>query len=187
MTSGLAVKQNFSGIDVFDNVKSSQGAFSIFSIADDLIDSLQIELNSGTSANLFSKSSTAILRLPNSGPEADVSFKLLIDGKTVSLNEKVYGSDYSGLANKINSYSGQTGITATYTKNNQLSLQGDVDNLIISDFDLRGSGNSQPVIEILDQTATSVVDKISIQSLENSTITGKSLTLLSISRQSERK
>lgn len=173
VTSGLAVKQNFSGIDVFDNVKSSQGAFSIFSIADDLIDSLQIELNSGTSANLFSESSTAILRLPNSGPEADVSFKLLIDGKTVSLNEKVYGSDYSGLANKINSYSGQTGITATYTKNNQLSLQGDVDNLIISDFDLRGSGNSQPVIEILDQTATSVVDKISIQSLENSTITGK--------------
>ena len=89
VTSGLAVKQNFSGIDVFDNVKSSEGAFSIFSIADDLIDSLQIELNSGTSANLFSKSSTAILRLPNSGPEADVSFKLLIDGKTVSLNEKV--------------------------------------------------------------------------------------------------
>ena len=42
-----------------------------------------------------------------------MSFKLLIDGKTVSLNEKVYGSDYSGLANKINSYSGQTGITAT--------------------------------------------------------------------------
>ena len=60
MTSWLGSQTELFRIDVFDNVKSSQGAFSIFFIADDLIDSLQIELNSGTSANLFSESSTAI-------------------------------------------------------------------------------------------------------------------------------
>ena len=53
VSSGLSVKQNFSGSDVFMNVRGENGQFSVFELVDDLINSLKADLNSGISSNLF--------------------------------------------------------------------------------------------------------------------------------------
>ena len=53
VTPGLAVRQNFSGLEVFQKINGSDGDFSVFEVVDNLIDSLKIDLNSGKSSNLF--------------------------------------------------------------------------------------------------------------------------------------
>ena len=53
VTPGLAVRQNFSGLEVFQKINGPDGEFSVFEVVDDLIESLKIDLNSGKSSNLF--------------------------------------------------------------------------------------------------------------------------------------
>ena len=48
---------------------------SVFEVVDDLIESLKIDLNSGKSSNLFASSQSATIKLPNTGPKANMSFK----------------------------------------------------------------------------------------------------------------
>jgi len=173
VTPGLTVKQNFSGLDVFQTVPGSDGNFSIFEAVDDLIQSLKVELNGGTSDNLFDTASSTVLKLPNSASEAELGFKLAIDDKIVEINQKVYGNDYSDVVQIINSYSLETGVTATLSSDNQISLSGDADNFFVKDFTYIGSGTLDPEIQILNQLNGEVVDTVTVKSLENSSITGK--------------
>ena len=72
VTPGLAVKQNFSGLEVFQKINGSDGDFSVFEAVDDLIASLKIDLNSGISSNLFVNSQSATIKMPNTGSKANM-------------------------------------------------------------------------------------------------------------------
>ena len=173
VTPGLSVKQNLSGLDVFQAVKSENGAFSVFEVVDDLIESLGGELNSGQTSNLFNSTSSVILKFPNSGPEADISFKMEVDEKIVEISETVYGNDFSHLASIINASTAETGLSASFDGENQLTLTGTGQNLFVKDFEYDGDFSQEPKIEVLDVVDGKSLDLISVNKLQNSVITGK--------------
>ena len=113
MTEALAVKQNFSGFDVFNNIKNENGSFSVFEVVDDLISSLEIDLNSNISSNLFKTSTSAVIKLPSTGPESRMALSLNIDAIRIDIDDVFYGNDFSELVDKINSYTAETGLTAS--------------------------------------------------------------------------
>ena len=173
VTPGLSVKQNLSGLDVFQAVKNENGAFSVFEVVDDLIESLGGELNSGQTSNLFNSTSSVVLKFPNSGPEADISFKMEVDEKIVEISETVYGNDFSHLANVINASTAETGLSASFDGENQLTLTGTGQNLFVKDFEYDGDFSQEPKIEVLDVVDGKSLDLISVNNLQNSVITGK--------------
>ena len=93
VTPGLAVRQNFSGLEVFQKINGSDSDFSVFEVVDDLIESLKIDLNSGKSSNLFSSSQSATVRLPNTGPKANIAFTIEAGEKTINISQDVFGND----------------------------------------------------------------------------------------------
>ena len=134
VTSGLAVRQNFSGSEVFQKINGQNGEFSVFEVVDDLIASLKIDLNSGKSSNLFSSSKSATIRLPNTGPKANISFTIEAGEKTINLSQDIFGNDFSAIASSINSQTAETGLTASFTGDNELVLTGNINELKISEF-----------------------------------------------------
>ena len=124
VTSGLSVKQNFSGMEVFQKIEGSDGDFSIFNLVDDLIESLKIDLNSGQSSNLFRDAKSVAIKLPNTGSEASISFKIEAGENSLDLNEIIYGNDFTALAASINSQTATTGLSASFNGNNQIVLSG---------------------------------------------------------------
>ena len=173
VTEALAVKQNFSGYDVFNNIKNENGSFSVFEVVDDLISSLEIDLNSNISSNIFKTSTSAVIKLPSTGPESRMALSLNIDAIRIDIDDVFYGNDFSELVDKINSYTAETGLTASLVGDNQILLEGDVNTLTVSDFTHYGDDLEQPSIEVLSEKDGTVLQSISEDALMSSNITEK--------------
>ena len=173
VTEALAVKQNFSGFDVFKNIKNENGSFSVFEVVDDLISSLEIDLNSNISSNIFKTSTSAVIKLPSTGPESRMALSLNIDAIRIDIDDVFYGNDFSELVEKINSYTAETGLTASLVGDNQILLEGDVNTLTVSDFTHYGDDLEQPSIEVLSEKDGTVLQSISEDALMSSNITEK--------------
>ena len=173
VTKGLAVKQNFSGLDVFDNIQDQDGAFSVFEVVDDLIASLEIDLNSNVSSNIFKNTSSAVIQLPSTGPEARLAFSLNIDATEIDIDQTFYGNDFSELVNTINSSTADTGLSASLLGDNQIFLEGDVSNLFINKFQYFGNDEAQASIKVLEEKNGAVLQSISENALQSSKITGR--------------
>ena len=171
VTEALAVKQNFSGFDVFNNIQNQNGSFSIFEVVDDLISSLEIDLNSNISSNIFNNSNSAVIKLPSTGPEARMALSLNIDDSQIDIDDVFYGNDFSELVENINSYIADTGLTASLLGDNQILLEGDVNTLKLSNFTYYGDDLEQPSIEILFEKDGTILQNISENALKSSNIT----------------
>ena len=173
VTPGLAVKQNFSGLEVFQKINESDGDFSVFEVVDDLIASLKIDLNSGISSNLFVNSQSATIKMPNTGPKANMSFQIQAGEKIININQDVYGNDFSGLVASINSQTVTTGLTASFNGNNQLVLSGNFNELKISDFKYTGEAVADPSIQVINPSDGSIKENIAQKELQSETIRNK--------------
>ena len=128
------MRQNFSGTEVFLSASDGNEKFSIFEAIDEFSESLNHERSSGTSSNLLSEGQSVGLILPASGAAAQYKFDLSVDGQTYKIDSNVYGNDFSGLVAELNSYTSSTGVTATITSGNQITLYGTPTELKISNF-----------------------------------------------------
>ena len=173
VTPGLAVKQNFSGLEVFQKINGSDGDFSVFEAVDDLIASLKIDLNSGRSSNLFVNSQSATIKMPNTGPKANMSLQIQAGEKIININQDVYGNDFSGLVASINSQTVTTGLTASFNGNNQLVLSGNFNELKISDFKYTGEAVADPSIQVINPSDGSIKENIAQKELQSETIRNK--------------
>ena len=173
VTPGLSVKQNFSGMEVFQKIEGSDGDFSIFNLVDDIIESLEIDLNSGKSSNLFQDAKSIAINLPNTGSEASISFKIEAGENSLELNEVIYGNDFTALAASINSQTATTGLSAIFNGNNQLVLSGNLNNLLISDFTYSGTAEDQPSIDVINVNDGRTRESIAVKSLESEVLRGK--------------
>ena len=173
VTPGLSVKQNFSGMEVFQKIEGSDGDFSIFNLVDDIIESLGIDLNSGKSSNLFQDAKSIAINLPNTGSEASISFKIKAGENSLDLNEVIYGNDFTALAASINSQTATTGLSAIFNGNNQLVLSGNLNNLLISDFTYSGTAEDQPSIDVINVNDGRTRESIAVKSLESEVLRGK--------------
>ena len=171
VTEALAVKQNFSGFDVFNNIQNENGSFSIFEVVDDLISSLEIDLNSNISSNIFNNTNSAVIKLPSTGPEARMALSLNIDDSQIDIDDVFYGNDFSELVESINSYTADTGLTASLLGDNQIFLEGDVNTLKLSNFTYYGDDLEKPSIEILSEKDGTILQNISENALKSSNIT----------------
>ena len=173
VTPGLSVKQNFSGMEIFQKIEGSGGDFSIFNLVDDIIESLEIDLNSGKSSNLFQDAKSIAINLPNTGSEASISFKIEAGENSLDLNEVIYGNDFTALAASINSQTATTGLSAIFNGNNQLVLSGDLNNLLISDFIYSGTAEDKPSIDVINVNDGRTRESIAVKSLESEVLRGK--------------
>jgi flagellar hook-associated protein 3 FlgL len=171
VTEALAVKQNFSGFDVFNNIRNQDGSFSIFEVVDDLISSLEIDLNSNVSSNIFNNSDSAVIKLPSTGPEGRMALSLNVDDIQIDIDDVFYGNDFSEIVENINSYTADTGLTASLLGDNQILLEGDVHSLKLSNFTYYGDDVEQPSIEILSEKDGTILQNISQNALKSSNIT----------------
>lgn len=173
VTPGLSVKQNFSGMEVFQKIEGSDGDFSIFNLVDDIIESLEIDLNSGKSSNLFQDAKSIAINLPNTGSEASISFKIEAGENSLELNEVIYGNDFTALAASINSQTATTGLSAIFNGNNQLVLSGNLNNLLISDFTYSGTAEDKPSIDVINVNDGRTRESIAEKSLDSEVLRGK--------------
>lgn len=173
VTSGLSVKQNFSGMEVFQKIEGSDGDFSIFNLVDDLIESLKIDLNSGQSSNLFRDAKSIAIKLPNTGSEAAISFKIEAGENSLDLNEIIYGNDFTALAASINSQTATTGLSASFNGNNQLVLSGNLNDLVISDFTYSGAADDKPSIDVININDGKIRESIAEKDLDSEVLRGK--------------
>ena len=173
VTSGLSVKQNFSGMEVFQKIEGSDGDFSIFNLVDDLIESLKIDLNSGQSSNLFRDAKSIAIKLPNTGSEASISFKIEAGENSLNLNEIIYGNDFTALAASINSQTATTGLSASFNGNNQLVLSGNLNDLVISDFTYSGAADDKPSIDVININDGKIKESIAEKDLDSEVLRGK--------------
>jgi flagellar hook-associated protein 3 FlgL len=171
ITQGLAVKQNFSGLEVFDNIQNQGSSFSVFEVVDDLIASLEIDLNSNVSSNILNSSGSAIIQLPSTGPEGRMALSLNIDAFEINIDDTFYGNDFSKMVDTINSFTADTGLTASLLGDNQISLNGDVNNVVVSNFTHFGTEENQPSIKVLEEKNGAVLQSISQSTLQSSNIT----------------
>lgn len=173
VTPGLAVRQNFSGLEVFQKINGLDGDFSVFDVVDDLIDSLKIDLNSGKSSNLFKDSQTTTIKLPNTGPQANISVAIQAGEKTINISQDVFGNDFSAVASSINSQTALTGLTASFNGNNELVLTGDINELKISDFVYTGDAEADPSIEVINPSDGTTTENIAQKDLQSEVIRSK--------------
>ena len=173
VTPGVAVRQNFSGLEVFQKISGSDGDFSVFEVVDDLIESLKIDLNSGKSSNLFTSSNSTTIKLPNTGPKANISFLIEAGEKTIDINQDVFGNDFSAIASSINSQTAATGLTASFNGNNELVLTGNINVLSISEFKYLGDAVVDPTIQVVDPSSGTTKENISEKDLQSEIIRSK--------------
>ena len=173
VTPGLAVRQNFSGLEVFQKIESSDDDFSVFEVVDDLIESLKIDLNSGKSSNLFASSQSATIVLPNSGPKANLSFTIEAGEKTINVSQDIFGNDFSVIATAINSQTAETGLTANFNGNNELVLTGNINELKISEFEYKGDAVVDPSIQVVNPSDGTIKENIAEKDLQSEIIRSK--------------
>ena len=174
VSPNLHVRQNFAGNSLFENISSGNAKISLFEVIDDFAESLKNDLNSGNSSNLLSFSNTVDLVFPNSGSESKIEFNLDTGGEKNKISSTIYGNDYSPVVSQINSLTASTGISASIVDGNKIRLQGSMErlhlsNLVVSDYD-----PSKSFIGVIKDTSSStIVEKISENSLQNGTISTK--------------
>ena len=173
VTPGLAVRQNFSGLEVFQKIERSDDDFSVFEVVDDLIESLKIDLNSGKSSNLFASSQSATVVLPNSGPKANLSFTIEAGEKTINVSQDIFGNDFSVIATAINSQTAETGLTANFNGNNELVLTGNINELKISEFEYKGDAVVDPSIQVVNPSDGTIKENIAEKDLQSEIIRSK--------------
>ena len=173
VTPGLAVRQNFSGLEVFQKIERSDDDFSVFEVVDDLIESLKIDLNSGKSSNLFASSQSATIVLPNSGPKANLSFTIEAGEKTINVSQDIFGNDFSVIATAINSQTSETGLTANFNGNNELVLTGNINELKISEFEYKGDAVVDPSIQVVNPSDGTIKENIAEKDLQSEIIRSK--------------
>ena len=173
VTPGLAVRQNFSGLEVFQKIERSGDDFSVFEVVDDLIESLKIDLNSGKSSNLFASSQSATIVLPNTGPKANLSFIIEAGEKTINVSQDIFGNDFSLIATAINSQTAETGLTANFNGNNELVLTGNINELKISEFEYKGDAVVDPSIQVINPSDGTIKENIAEKDLQSEIIRSK--------------
>jgi flagellar hook-associated protein 3 FlgL len=171
ITQGLAVKQNFSGLEVFDNIQNQDSSFSVFEVVDDLIASLAIDLNSNVSSNILNDSGSAIIQLPSTGSEGRIALSLNVDAFEINIDDTFYGNDFSEMVDTINSFTADTGLTASLLGDNQISLSGDVNSVVVSNFTHFETEGGQGSIKVLEEKNGAVLQSISQSALQSSNIT----------------
>ena len=171
ITQGLAVKQNFSGLEVFDNIQNQDSSFSVFEVVDDLIASLAIDLNSNVSSNILNDSGSAIIQLPSTGSEGRIALSLNVDAFEINIDDTFYGNDFSEIVDTINSFTADTGLTASLLGDNQISLSGDVNSVVVSNFTHFETEGGQGSIKVLEEKNGTVLQSISQSALQSSNIT----------------
>ena len=70
-------------------------------------------MNSNISSNIFNNTNSAVIKLPSTGPEASMALSLNIDDIQIDMDDVFYGNDFSELVENINSYTADTGLTAS--------------------------------------------------------------------------
>jgi len=80
VSEGMEVKQNFSGLEVFDRISSEEGNFSVFTLIDKLTQSLEVPIGSYQANNLLANSNSVKIKLPPTEDQADLSFEFTVDG-----------------------------------------------------------------------------------------------------------
>ena len=173
VTPGLAVRQNFSGLEVFQKINGSDGDFSVFEVVDDLIDSLKIDLNSGKSSNLFKDAQTTTIKFPNTGSQSHIALTIEAGEKTINLSQDIFGNDFSALASSINNSTLETGLTATFSGDNELVLTGNINQLTISDFVYTGDAAADPNIAVINPDDGTTTEYIAQKNLQSEIIRSK--------------
>ena len=173
VTPGLAVRQNFSGLEVFQKINGSDSDFSVFEVVDDLIESLKIDLNSGKSSNLFKDAQTTTIKFPNTGPQSHIALTIEAGEKTINLSQDIFGNDFSALASSINNSTLETGLTATFSGDNELVLTGNINQLTISDFVYTGDAAADPNIAVINPDDGTTTENIAQKNLQSEIIRSK--------------
>ena len=128
------LRQNFSGTEVFLSAGTANDKFSIFEAIDEFSQSLDHEIASGISSNLFSKGASVDIVFPNSGQVNSYKFDLLADGIVYNIDAKVYGNDFNGLVTAINSQIPSSKVSASLSSDSKITLSGTVSDLEIRNF-----------------------------------------------------
>lgn len=170
VSNSLSVKQNFAGSDVFFAKNELGQNFSIFDLADDISESLTLDLNSGISSNLFSSSKSIILQFPDTEAKANVTFSFVTDLGPVTFSEQIFGNDYSALVDKINAKTDESGLEATLDARNRILINGSGGDLYIENFEIIGAITKQPTLQIVDPLTGNETEALSQQKLNHSDI-----------------
>jgi len=170
VSDSLSVKQNFAGSDVFFAKNELGQNFSIFDLADDISESLTLDLNSGISSNLFSSSKSIILQFPDTEAKANVTFSFVTDLGPVTFSEQIFGNDYSALVDKINAKTDESGLEATLDARNRILINGSGGDLYIENFEIIGAITKQPTLQIVDPLTGNETEALSQQKLNHSDI-----------------
>ena len=170
VSDSLSVKQNFAGSDVFFAKNELGQNFSIFDLADDISESLTLDLNSGISSNLFSSSKSIILQFPDTEAKANVTFSFVTDLGPVTFSEQIFGNDYSALVDKINAKTDESGLEATLDARNRILINGSGGDLYIENFEINGAMTKQPTLQIVDPLTGNEREALSQHKLNHSDI-----------------
>ena len=174
VSPSLYVQQNVAGNELFNNISDGAEKTSIFQLVDDFIFSLENDLNSGYSSNLFSDGGSVDLVFPSSGAEADFEFVLKTGNTENKIEATIYGNDYSQIVDQINALTGSTGISASTVSGNRIRLQGSVEHLNISDFDASNFVSEKSYIGVIkDISSSDVVERINDNRLQITSINDK--------------
>ena len=174
VSPSLYVQQNVAGNELFNNISDGAEKTSIFQLVDDFIFSLENDLNSGYSSNLFSDGGSVDLVFPSSGAEADFEFVLKTGNTENKIEATIYGNDYSQIVDQINALTGSTGISASTVSGNRIRLQGSVEHLNISDFDASNFVSEKSYIGVIkDISSSDVVERINDNRLQIASINDK--------------
>ena len=171
VSPSLKVTQNFSGNTIFENIGDGTSKFKLFELVNDFISSLDVELNSGTSSNLFSDGSSVDIVFPSTGPEAKIEFSLNNGSSENKISKVVYGNDYSSVVTDINNLTATTGVSASIVSGNRIRLQGSIDKLSIDNFKISDFDSKNSHIAVIkDISSSTIVEKIGENRLQNGII-----------------
>jgi len=174
VSPSLHVRQNFSGLEIFNNINNGEEKTSIFQIIDNYISSLGNDLNSGESSNLFSQSDSVDLVLPSSGAETEFQFILNTKDSKQKIEATIFGNDYSRIVSQINDFTTDTGVSASLVSGNRIRLEGSLDQLKITDFSISNFNPEKSYINVIkDINSSNVVERITDDRLQSSSINNK--------------
>jgi len=174
VSPSLSVQQNFSGLEIFNNISDGEGKTSIFKLIDDFVLSLEKGSNKGHSSNLFSDSGAVDLVFPSSGSETDFEFVLTTRDSTSKINTTIYGNDFSPLVSEINDLTSSTGISASIVDGNRVRLQGSAVELNLSNFSTSNFDPEKSFVNVIKDVSSSVVaEKITESRIESDLIIEK--------------
>lgn len=174
VSPSLHIRQNFSGLEIFNNINNGEEKTSIFQVIDNYISSLGNDLNSGESSNLFSHSGSVDLVLPSSGAEAEFQFILNTKDSKQKIAATIFGNDYSRIVSQINDFTTDTGVSASLVSGNRIRLEGSLDQLNITDFSVSNFNPEKSYLSVIkDINSSNVVERITDDRLQSSSINNK--------------